>query len=280
MDCRTAAAGCSITGSHCWLARWRWPHYPLKRTRTSSRSLLPSAAPGGRRAAYTHATYVLRSPALVAVRVRNVGLPAIMPRRSSAALLLLLLGAVPDGKAQHHGGGSSCYKALQTLCPHSQPFNATRCFACISSHQPALGPGSSANCSGYVEHEYCGGGGGHHHREAICTPPDPSAVHLENRPPVMLVPPLSGSFMDWKLVNRVQKHIMCRRNQDWIEFFPPSAQMALPLFADCYFDDASLEYDPATDKYSYPPGVEIRVRVMFICNMTLRIRVFTQVCYR
>jgi hypothetical protein len=69
--------------------------------------------------------------------------------------------------------------------------------------------------------------------------------------------------MDWKMVNRKQKHIVCKRNADWVEFFPPSPQMALPLYSDCYFDDASLIYDPATDLYSYPPGVDIRV------NMTL-----------
>ena len=69
--------------------------------------------------------------------------------------------------------------------------------------------------------------------------------------------------MDWKMVNRKQKHLVCKRNSDWIEFFPPDPQMILPLEADCYFDDASLIYDPATDLYAYPPGVEIRV------NMTL-----------
>ena len=65
------------------------------------------------------------------------------------------------------------------------------------------------------------------------------------------------------MVNRKQKHLVCQRNEDWVEFFPPSPQMALPLYADCYFDDASLDYDPVTDLCSYPQGVEIRV------NMTL-----------
>ena len=96
-----------------------------------------------------------------------------------------------------------------------------------------------------------------------CEPPNPSDVHLEKRPPVILIPPLSGSFMDWKMVNRKQKHFVCKRNEDWIEFFPPTVAMAAPLLADCYFDDASLDYDAKTDIYSYPEGVEIRV------NMTL-----------
>lgn len=64
-------------------------------------------------------------------------------------------------------------------------------------------------------------------------------------------------------MNRKQKHLVCKRNADWIEFFPPAPKMALPLTADCYFDDASLDYDPSTDIYSYPEGVEIRI------NMTL-----------
>ena len=135
--------------------------------------------------------------------------------------------------------------------------NSTLCFGCVESHAASL---AKANCSSFEEQEFCSS---HHYHEVECEPPNPSDVHLEKRPPVILIPPLSGSFMDWKMVNRKQKHFVCKRNEDWIEFFPPTVAMAAPLLADCYFDDASLDYDPKTDIYSYPEGVEIRV------NMTL-----------
>ena len=173
------------------------------------------------------------------------------------ALALVALVGCDTAQAQH---SSACGRALEAACPVSPARNETACLQCVYSpaHQPAL---KAANCSSRYYQYYCSGGG--HHREVTCRAPDPASVRLEKRPPVILIPPLSGSFMDWKMVNRKQKHLYCRRNADWVEFFPPSAQMALPGFADCYFDDASLVYDEATDAYSYPPGVEIRV------NMTL-----------
>ena len=147
-----------------------------------------------------------------------------------------------------------------SVAPCSDNSNATVCFGCIKQHAASIGPGTAANCSTGDEQEFCEGGGFH---RTECKPPAPGTVHLEDRPPVILIPPLSGSFMDWKMVNRKQKHLVCKRNEDWVEFFPPSPEMALPLYSDCYFDDASLVYDAATDLYAYPEGVEIRV------NMTL-----------
>ena len=155
-------------------------------------------------------------------------------------------GALTAAARPHRRYHSGCYND-----------NSTLCFGCVESHAASL---AKANCSSFEEQEFCSS---HHYHEVECEPPNPSDVHLEKRPPVILIPPLSGSFMDWKMVNRKQKHFVCKRNEDWIEFFPPTVAMAAPLLADCYFDDASLDYDPKTDIYSYPEGVEIRV------NMTL-----------
>lgn len=69
------------------------------------------------------------------------------------------------------------------------------CFGCIKQHAAALGPGTTANCTVDEEQEYCNDP----YHEVKCKPPNPADVHLEDRPPVILIPPLSGSFMDWKM---------------------------------------------------------------------------------
>jgi hypothetical protein len=91
---------------------------------------------------------------------------------------------------------------------------------------------------------------------------------LANRPPIILVPPMTGTFMDAKLHDAKVPHLYCPRNTDWKRVWYPSDSQVLPGIVDCWANSFGLVYNISTDTYSSPPGVEIQINSTLAAQIT------------
>lgn len=80
-----------------------------------------------------------------------------------------------------------------------------------------------------------------------------------DRPPVILMPGLTGSALDARLSGAQMPHFECKTDTHgkWRNIWLAPTQL-LPREKDCLLRTLTLTYDAATDSYSNLPGVEIR----------------------
>jgi hypothetical protein len=84
-----------------------------------------------------------------------------------------------------------------------------------------------------------------------------------DRLPVMLIPPMTGSYMDSMKVNAPnQPSFLCSASEAWRQVWPPSGAWDLaPLYSDCWGFDITLKYNASADTSGPLPGVTTRVNM-------------------
>ena len=75
-----------------------------------------------------------------------------------------------------------------------------------------------------------------------CSDWDHPTVPPTQRAPVMLLPPLTGSWLEKRLTSSIEPWFICKDNAGWAQWWPPSLYSTniLPGYADCWANDATL----------------------------------------
>jgi hypothetical protein len=86
---------------------------------------------------------------------------------------------------------------------------------------------------------------------------------IKQRNPVILIPPLEGSWIESKFDTSMgQPDTLCRRSRAyWKQFWLPDLMLFKGDDAICWAAGASLGYDKHTGGYSYPTGAQYRVNM-------------------
>ena len=96
-----------------------------------------------------------------------------------------------------------------------------------------------------------------------CHEAPPNSTPLHHRNPVMLIPPMEGSWLESKFTRRMeQPDPVCRRSRSyWKQFWLPDLMLFKGDDAVCWAAGATLGYDENAHGYTYPAGAQYRVNM-------------------
>ena len=105
-----------------------------------------------------------------------------------------------------------------------------------------------------------------------CKASPPNTTVMARRNPVVLIPPMEGSWLESKFDRFMeQPDLSCRRSRSyWKQFWIPELLLFKGDDAACWAAGASLGYDERVHGYTYPRGAQYRVN-MTVASMCLPI---------